>query len=158
MVEFNLRLQAFELLGHVVRVSRHYNQRNPALLTSFAAMQHTARGGWHLAPPRGPHVERREGAGGRSEPEADGVDAAAQAVDAAVSALDFDAALAQAVALKPVIDGFFDAVMVNADEPALRKARLGLVRRVADLFLAVADFRRIATDRPSSNAAPLEDK
>ncbi len=89
---------------------------------------------------------------------ADGVDAAAQAVDAAVSALDFDAALAQAVALKPVIDGFFDAVMVNADEPALRKARLGLVRRVADLFLAVADFRRIATDRPSSNAAPLEDK
>lgn len=77
---------------------------------------------------------------------ADGADAAQAAVAEAVAGLDFDAALAQALALKPVIDGFFDAVMVNADDPDLRSARLGLVRRVADLFMGVADFRRIATD------------
>jgi glycyl-tRNA synthetase beta chain len=50
------------------------------------------------------------------------------------------------VALKPTIDAYFDAVMVNAEDLDLRAARLGLVKRVADLFLAVADFRRIATD------------
>jgi len=77
---------------------------------------------------------------------ADAADGAAAAVDTAVLTLDFDAALAQAVGLKPAIDAFFDAVMVNADDPALRAARLGLVRRVANLFLAVADFRRISTD------------
>jgi glycyl-tRNA synthetase beta chain len=77
---------------------------------------------------------------------ADAAEGAVAAVAAAVQALDFDAALVQAVGLKPAIDGFFDAVMVNADEPSLRAARLGLVRRVANLFLAVADFRRISTD------------
>jgi glycyl-tRNA synthetase beta chain len=60
--------------------------------------------------------------------------------------LNYPAALAQAVALKPTIDAYFDAVMVNAEDLDLRAARLGLVKRVADLFLAVADFRRIATD------------
>ncbi len=77
---------------------------------------------------------------------ADAAEGAAAAVSAAVEALDFDAALAEAVGLKPSIDAFFEAVMVNADDPALRASRLGLVRRVANLFLAVADFRRISTD------------
>ncbi len=77
---------------------------------------------------------------------ADAADTAAAAVAAAVASLDFDAAFAEAVKLKPAIDTYFDAVMVNADDPTLRAARLGLVRRVANLFLDVADFRRIATD------------
>ncbi len=77
---------------------------------------------------------------------ADAAEQAAGVVAEAAAQLDFDAALAAAVALKPRIDGYFDAVMVNADDPAVRAARLGLVRSVSELFLAVADFRRIATD------------
>lgn len=47
------------------------------------------------------------------------------------------------VALKPAIDGFFGAVMVNAEDPVIRGNRLSLLKAVDDLFLSFADFSRI---------------
>ena len=47
------------------------------------------------------------------------------------------------VGLKPAIDAFFDGVMVNADDPAIRSNRLSLLKEVDDLFMSFADFSQI---------------
>jgi glycyl-tRNA synthetase beta chain len=47
------------------------------------------------------------------------------------------------VSLKPSIDGFFDAVMVNAEDPEIRNNRLSLLKEVDELFLSFADFSQI---------------
>ena len=55
----------------------------------------------------------------------------------------YDDALAQLVAIKPAVDGFFDGVMVMTDDVAVRHNRLALLRSCADLFARLADFARI---------------
>jgi glycyl-tRNA synthetase beta chain len=52
-------------------------------------------------------------------------------------------ALDALVSLKPAIDAFFDAVMVNADVPAIRSNRLSLLKEVDDFFMSFADFSQI---------------
>lgn len=47
------------------------------------------------------------------------------------------------VGLKPAIDAFFEAVMVNADDPAIRTNRLSLLKDVDELFMSFADFSQI---------------
>lgn len=47
------------------------------------------------------------------------------------------------VDLKPAIDTFFAAVMVNAEDPAIRSNRLSLLQEVNDFFMSFADFSRI---------------
>jgi glycyl-tRNA synthetase beta chain len=47
--------------------------------------------------------------------------------------------------LRPAVDRFFDEIMVMVDDLPLRHNRLALMRKLADLFDAVADFGRIAT-------------
>jgi len=42
--------------------------------------------------------------------------------------------------LRAPVDAFFDDVMVNADEPDLRRNRLNLLKELRDLFLDVADI------------------
>jgi glycyl-tRNA synthetase beta chain len=56
---------------------------------------------------------------------------------------DYDQALGALVRLKPAIDAFFTAVMVNADEPAVRSNRLSLLQEVDDFFNSFADFSQI---------------
>ena len=56
---------------------------------------------------------------------------------------DYGQALDALVRLKPVIDAFFTAVMVNADDPAVRSNRLSLLKQVDDLFMSFADFSQI---------------
>lgn len=46
-------------------------------------------------------------------------------------------------ALRPAVDAFLDATMVMVDDPAVRRNRLALLRRVADLGRAVADLGRL---------------
>ena len=55
----------------------------------------------------------------------------------------YDKALDALVRLKPPIDAFFNGVMVNAEEAALRGNRLSLLQDVDDLFKSFADFSRI---------------
>jgi glycyl-tRNA synthetase len=72
--------------------------------------------------------------------------ALAQAIDAESAGLDRDdlgAVLDALERLAPAIKGFFDSVLVMADDPALRAARLGLVGRVAALPDGVADLGKL---------------
>lgn len=56
---------------------------------------------------------------------------------------DYGRALDALVRLKPAIDAFFAAVMVNADDPAIRSNRLSLLQEVDDFFNSFADFSQI---------------
>ena len=45
--------------------------------------------------------------------------------------------------LRPAVDGFFDKVLVNADDPAERANRLRLLGRVRGAMGRVADFSQV---------------
>lgn len=57
---------------------------------------------------------------------------------------DFTASLRELAALKAPVDAFFDAVMVNADDAALRANRLALLRALHAAMNRVADLSRLA--------------
>jgi glycyl-tRNA synthetase beta chain len=75
----------------------------------------------------------------------DGVVGAETALQTYLANLDIDGALGLMQGLRPRVDAYFDKVLVMAEEPELRAARLGLLCRTSQLFLTVADFRRIST-------------
>ena len=58
---------------------------------------------------------------------------------------DYTASLQALAALKAPVDAFFDTVMVNADDPALRANRLGLLAKLHAAMNRVADLSRLAT-------------
>jgi glycyl-tRNA synthetase beta chain len=64
--------------------------------------------------------------------------------DAAFERGDHAASLQSLAALKAPVDRFFDAVMVNADEPALRANRLALLAALQTAMNRVADLSRLA--------------
>jgi glycyl-tRNA synthetase beta chain len=70
--------------------------------------------------------------------------AAASAVDAALEAEDFAAAMTALAALRGPVDAFFTAVMVNSDVAEERDNRLKLLGQVRDVMGRVADFGQIA--------------
>ncbi len=70
--------------------------------------------------------------------------AAAPGADAAFAAGDYSASLQALAALKAPVDAFFDAVMVNADDPALRNNRLALLGHLHRAMNRVADLARLA--------------
>ena len=57
---------------------------------------------------------------------------------------DHTASLQALAALKGPVDTFFDQVMVNADDPALKANRLGLLARLHQAMNRVADLSRLA--------------
>jgi glycyl-tRNA synthetase beta chain len=57
---------------------------------------------------------------------------------------DYVAALARLARLRPEVDAFFDAVMVNAEDPALRGNRLALLQRLAKRLGAVAELGQLS--------------
>jgi len=71
------------------------------------------------------------------------LEAVSSAVTAKIRAHRYDEALATLAGLRPSIDAFFNDVMVNDPDPALRANRLALVARVRNLFAGVADFSRL---------------
>ena len=66
-----------------------------------------------------------------------------QRVPALIAQGDYAKALDGLVRMRPAIDGFFEGVMVNADDPALRANRLSLLYAIDQLFLSFADFSQI---------------
>ena len=64
--------------------------------------------------------------------------------DAAFHRRDYTASLQALAALRAPVDAFFDAVMVNADDPALRANRLGLLARLHAAMNRVADLSKLA--------------
>ena len=63
--------------------------------------------------------------------------------DAAFERGDHTASLQALAALKAPVDAFFDAVMVNADDPALRANRLALLSALHAAMNRVADLSRL---------------
>jgi len=65
--------------------------------------------------------------------------------DAAFERGDYTASLQSLAALRVPIDAFFDAVMVNAEDAALRANRLGLLATLHQAMNRVADLSRLST-------------
>ena len=75
---------------------------------------------------------------------AEALKAVAPASEAAFARGDYTASLQALAALKAPVDAFFDAVMVNADDPKLRANRLGLLAQLHAAMNRVADLSRLA--------------
>jgi glycyl-tRNA synthetase beta chain len=71
------------------------------------------------------------------------LDKALPAARAGVGAEDFAAAMKALSALRAPVDEFFEKVLVNADDAALRRNRLLLLTRFTHALSAVADFSKI---------------
>ena len=71
--------------------------------------------------------------------------AVAARADAAFEAGDLAGSLQSLAALKAPVDAFFDQVMVNADDAALRTNRLALLARLHAAMNRVADLSRLAS-------------
>ncbi|GAB4037627.1 MAG: glycine--tRNA ligase subunit beta [Rubrivivax sp.] len=75
---------------------------------------------------------------------AEALAAVAPVADAAFARGDHTASLQALAALKAPVDAFFDAVMVNADDPALRRNRLALLATLHAAMNRVADLAKLA--------------
>jgi glycyl-tRNA synthetase beta chain len=70
--------------------------------------------------------------------------AAKPEADAAFAKGDYTGALTRLAGLRGAVDLFFDKVMVNAEDPAIRANRLGLLGELGHLFNQVADISKLA--------------
>ena len=75
----------------------------------------------------------------------DALGAVAPVADAAFDRGDHTASLRALAALRAPVDAFFEAVMVNAEDPALRANRLGLLATLHAAMNRVADLSKLAT-------------
>jgi glycyl-tRNA synthetase beta chain len=66
------------------------------------------------------------------------------AVEAHCAQGDFTAALKALASARPVVDRFFDDVLVVTDDPVVRANRLALLRGVARTMNRVADISKLA--------------
>ncbi|MEP5566542.1 MAG: glycine--tRNA ligase subunit beta, partial [Halioglobus sp.] len=60
---------------------------------------------------------------------------------------EYSAALASLAGLRAPVDHFFDEVMVNAEDQALRNNRLNLLKALRDQFLEVADISQLVVGK-----------
>ena len=71
-------------------------------------------------------------------------------IDAAVSTgAGFREAFAEAARIGPAVDRFFNEVFVMVEDPTLRNARLGLMQRVEQVILQLADVSEIVPETSS---------
>jgi glycyl-tRNA synthetase beta chain len=76
---------------------------------------------------------------------AEAVEAALGDTDDALHHHDYVRVLSRLALLRPQVDAFFDSVMVNVDDVAVRKNRLALLKRLADRFRAVAAIEHLSS-------------
>jgi glycyl-tRNA synthetase beta chain len=75
---------------------------------------------------------------------AEAVEAAIGDTDAALHQHDYVAVLTRLARVREPVDAFFDGVMVNAEDPAVRANRLALLQRLHGRFGAVADIAQLS--------------
>jgi glycyl-tRNA synthetase beta chain len=63
-----------------------------------------------------------------------------QAVQPMAQARQYSAALTHLASLREPVDSFFEAVLVNAENPDVRANRYALLAKLRGLFLGVADI------------------
>ncbi len=71
------------------------------------------------------------------------LDEAYQKIQQAMAAQDFATAMAAMATLRGPIDGFFEAVKINADSALVRRNRLNLLSRIRAICLSVADLTKV---------------
>ncbi|HKE33033.1 MAG TPA: glycine--tRNA ligase subunit beta, partial [Candidatus Angelobacter sp.] len=71
----------------------------------------------------------------------------AEKVNSLRAGRQYEQALLEISRLRPVIDTFFDKVMVMVEDEELRAQRLGLLQTLVDEFSSIADFSEIVTER-----------
>ena len=76
---------------------------------------------------------------------AEAVEAAIGDTDEALHRHDYISVLSRLALLRPQVDAFFDSVMVNVDDAAIRTNRLALLKRLADRFRAVAAIEHLSS-------------
>ena len=76
---------------------------------------------------------------------AEAVEAAIGDTDEALHHHDYISVLSRLALLRPQVDAFFDSVMVNVDDAAVRANRLALLKRLADRFRAVAAIEHLSS-------------
>jgi len=76
---------------------------------------------------------------------AEAVEAAIDDSNASLHQRDYVSVLARLARLRPQVDAFFDAVMVNAEDPALRGNRLALLKRLGDRLGSVAAIEHLSS-------------
>nr|WP_278279207.1 glycine--tRNA ligase subunit beta [Syntrophomonas palmitatica] len=64
-------------------------------------------------------------------------------VEASLNKQNYEQALQDLASLRPVLDRFFTAVMVMAEDESLRNARLGMLKTIANLSHQIADFSKL---------------
>jgi len=74
----------------------------------------------------------------------------AQKVEALRTGREYEPALLEIAQLRPLVDQFFDKVMVMVDDETLRAHRLALLRTIVREFSTIADFSEIVTDGKES--------
>ena len=74
----------------------------------------------------------------------DALQDASEHADKLFSRGDYSGYLKAFAVLKAPVDAFFDSVMVMAEEPALRRNRLGLLRNLREAMNKVADISKLA--------------
>ncbi len=72
------------------------------------------------------------------------IDTARAEAAEAVKSEDFDGAMEALSKLRAPVDKFFEDILVNADDPALRMNRLQLLAEIRDATHVVADFSKVA--------------
>jgi glycyl-tRNA synthetase beta chain len=76
---------------------------------------------------------------------ADAVRDAVADTDETLQRRDYVAVLGRLARLRPQVDAFFDAVMVNVDDSAVRNNRLALLQQLADRLGSVAAIEHLST-------------
>ncbi len=108
------------------------------ILQTFKRVLNISRGARHEPPDRAA-LDPAEAELARS------IDRVAEQVRAQTEAMDFEAALHGMLALRAPVSAFFDAVLVDDPDPAVKARRLGLLLEAAGVFRHLADFSRIST-------------
>ncbi len=75
---------------------------------------------------------------------AEAMEAAIDDSNASLHQKDYVSVLNRLARLRPQVDAFFDAVMVNAEDPALRANRLALLKRLGDRLGSVAAIEHLS--------------
>ncbi|WP_045738461.1 glycine--tRNA ligase subunit beta [Xanthomonas sp. MUS 060] len=76
---------------------------------------------------------------------AEAVEVAIAETDGALRQRDYVSVLNVLARLRPQVDAFFDGVMVNADDPALRGNRLALLKRLSERLGSVAAIEHLSS-------------
>ena len=75
---------------------------------------------------------------------AEAVDGAIADTDPLLESRDYVTALGRLARLRPKVDAFFDGVMVNVDDAAVRNNRLALLKRLSDRLGSVAAIEHLS--------------